>query len=62
MRCFFEEKKAQLGLAAGRFVLIKHRNPLKRLLAALILWLSQRRYGDRALDFLEHETTHDDHF
>lgn len=62
MMRFLEAKKAELNMAMGRFVLVKHRSIVKRAMAALIIWLSQKRHGKSALDFLHSESTHDDHF
>jgi len=62
MTHYLERKKAEFNMAMGRFVLVKHHSVIKRALAALIIWLSQKRHGKSALDFLHNESTHDDHF
>ncbi len=46
----------------GNFILARHTNSFKRVLAGVLLTIFHKRYSKNALDFLESEKTKDDSF
>ena len=57
-----KSKQVIITFTLGNFLLTRHTNSFKRLLAGLLLAISRKRYSSNALNFMETEKTKDDSF